>query len=127
MSLLYAVGDVHGSLDKLRALLAACEQHAAGRPRKVLFLGDYIDRGPDSAGVIRLMLRLQDELGGDLVALKGNHEAMLVAAAADEMPATTWLLNGGVETLESYGIDAAEAVPGRHLQWMAALPLSYDD
>ena len=55
--LTFAIGDIHGCLDKLRRLLAACEAHAAGRPARFVFLGDYIDRGPDSRGVIELLMR----------------------------------------------------------------------
>ena len=57
--LTYAIGDIHGSLPKLRRLIAQCEQHAAGHPATFVFLGDYIDRGPQSAGVIRFVIDLQ--------------------------------------------------------------------
>ena len=50
--LTYAIGDIHGRLDLLTTLLAQIEQHRAGRDRTIVFLGDYIDRGPDSAGVV---------------------------------------------------------------------------
>ena len=50
--LTFAIGDVHGCFDMLQSLLGACEAHAAGRPGRYVFLGDYIDRGPDSRGVI---------------------------------------------------------------------------
>ena len=63
MTLTYAIGDIHGSLDKLRALFARCEAHAAGRPMKLVFLGDYIDRGPESFGVIDFLLTLRKRRG----------------------------------------------------------------
>jgi serine/threonine protein phosphatase 1 len=56
--LIYAIGDIHGSLAKLTTLIARCDQHADGRPMTFVFLGDYIDRGPDSAGVIRTLINL---------------------------------------------------------------------
>ena len=56
--LTFAIGDVHGCLDMLQSLLGACEAHAAGRPARYVFLGDYIDRGSDSRGVIQLLMRL---------------------------------------------------------------------
>ena len=66
MTLTYAIGDIHGSLDKLRALFARCEAHAAGRPMKLVFLGDYIDRGPESFGVIDFLLTLRKRQGSRL-------------------------------------------------------------
>jgi hypothetical protein len=57
--LTFAIGDVHGCFDMLQSLLGACEAHAAGRPGRYVFLGDYIDRGSDSRGVIQLLMRRQ--------------------------------------------------------------------
>lgn len=127
MPLTYAVGDVHGSLDKLKALIEACRQHAGGRAHQFVFLGDYIDRGPDSAGVVRFMMRLQDELGGGLIALRGNHEAFVLGLLDGVVPLGLWLRNGGVETLASYGVHEVAELPHAHLEWMRSLRLSYDD
>jgi hypothetical protein len=57
--LVYAIGDIHGSLQKLRDLMTLCEQHADWRSATFVFLGDYIDRGPDSRGVIEALMDLQ--------------------------------------------------------------------
>jgi len=73
MRLTYAVGDVHGCLDKLKSLIAACRQHAGVDEMMLVFLGDYIDRGPESAGVVRYMLSLQADAPQHVIALKGNH------------------------------------------------------
>jgi serine/threonine protein phosphatase 1 len=127
MPLTYAVGDVHGSLDMLKALIEACRQHADGRELQFVFLGDYIDRGPDSAGVVRFMMRLQDELQDRLIALRGNHEAFVLGLLDGAVPLGVWLLNGGVETLASYGVREAAELPRAHLEWMRGLHLSYDD
>lgn len=127
MALTYAVGDIHGSLAKMQALVAACRQHAEGRPMQFVFLGDYIDRGPDSAGVIRAMMDLQEELQERLIALKGNHEAWVLAALDGVAPERGWIFNGGAYTLRSYGVGAASDLPLEHVQWMRALRLSYDD
>ena len=59
MQLTYAIGDIHGCHDLLLALLNGIEEHAGGRPYRLVFLGDYIDRGPDSAGVIQTVRQLQ--------------------------------------------------------------------
>ncbi len=128
MQLTYAIGDIHGSLDKLKALVAGCREHAKGRQMKLVFLGDYIDRGPDPAGVVRLLLRLQSELPpGKVIALRGNHEAMALAVLDGAMPASSWLMNGGTTTLRSYGVSRVDDLPRPHLDWMRALHLTYDD
>ncbi|MGD0025975.1 MAG: metallophosphoesterase family protein [Xanthobacteraceae bacterium] len=127
MSLTYAVGDVHGSLDKLERLIAGCREHADGRPMTFVFLGDYIDRGPQSAGVVRFLLRLQSELREHVIALMGNHEAWALAVADGTMPASNWLLNGGAATLESYGVGHVTELPHAHLDWFRSLRLTYDD
>jgi serine/threonine protein phosphatase 1 len=127
MTLTYAIGDIHGSLDKLRALFARCEAHAAGRPMKLVFLGDYIDRGPESFGVIDFLRVLQKRRGDDLVTLMGNHEDMALAVIDGESSAGSWLSQGGAETLESYEVAQASDIPRAHVDWLRALRLSYDD
>ena len=98
MLLTYAIGDVHGSLDKLQRLMLRCEQNAAGRPFKYVFLGDYIDRGPQSAGVIACLVDLQSRLGDRFIALKGNHEAMALDAVDGTAPLRLWFAQGGAAT-----------------------------
>ena len=126
-SLSYAIGDIHGSLQKLCDLIAQCERHADGRPATFVFLGDYIDRGPDSAGVVDTVMRLQSRLADRVTALKGNHEAVaieVIDGAADE---ELWLREGGAATLRSYGVARASDLPRAHIAWMRALPLYCDD
>jgi serine/threonine protein phosphatase 1 len=127
MTLTYAIGDIHGSLDKLRALFARCEAHAAGRPMKLVFLGDYTDRGPESFGVIDFLRVLQKRRGDDIVTLMGNHEDMALAVIDGESSAGSWLSQGGAETLESYEVAQASDIPRAHVDWLRALRLSYDD
>ncbi|HKR89996.1 MAG TPA: metallophosphoesterase family protein [Phenylobacterium sp.] len=106
--LVYAVGDVHGRLDVLKPLLHDIAQDAlATRPdhRPVLvFLGDYVDRGPDSRQVVDLVLKLQLDGAFDVVALKGNHEEALLQFLAEPAFAMTWMEHGGAATLASYGV-----------------------
>lgn len=125
--LTYAVGDVHGCLDKLKSLIAACRQHAGGEEILLVFLGDYIDRGAESAGVVRYMLGLQAGAPRGIIALKGNHEAWALAVLDGLLPATAWLRNGGTATLSSYGASDVGELPKAHLDWMRSLPLTYDD
>jgi len=124
--LTFAIGDIHGCLDKLRRLLAACEAHAAGRPARWVFLGDYIDRGPDSRGVIELLMQRQQAQPGSTVCLRGNHEQMAIAAHDDERAMPLWLQNSGATTLRNYRRSNGR-IADAHLDWLRALPFCHDD
>ncbi len=126
-SLTYAIGDIHGSLGKLRRLMERCVRHAQGRPTTFVFLGDYIDRGPESAGVVRYVIELQSRLREQVIALKGNHEAVALGVVDGTTPADYWLNLGGAATLRSYGVDRAKALPSEHVDWLRSLRSSYDD
>ena len=126
-SLTYVIGDIHGSLSKLHRLMARCESHAQGRPMKFVFLGDYIDRGPESASVVRYIIELQSRLRERVIALKGNHEAVALDVIDGAAPEDYWLALGGEATLRSYGVDSAQALPREHVDWLRSLWLSYDD
>jgi serine/threonine protein phosphatase 1 len=127
MSLTYAFGDIHGSLDKLKSLIEACRRHADGRTMTLVFLGDYVDRGPDSAGVVRVMMSLQSESAQRVIALKGNHEAWVLSLLDGTTSMSGWLRNGGDATLSSYGVKDVCDLPRAHLDWMGSLRLTYDD
>ena len=127
MSLIFAIGDIHGSLRKLQSLIERCERYADGRPMTFIFLGDYIDRGPDSAGVISYVIDLQARLPERVIALKGNHEAMALDIIDGIIPADQWLAQGGLETLRSYDARSAAELPDAHVDWLRSLPLRYDD
>lgn len=120
---LYAVGDIHGRADLLAALMPRIVNHAAGLPqgvrRRLVFLGDYIDRGADSRGVIDQLVQPPPE-GFERVCLAGNHEEFLLGFLRDPAQAPLWLHNGGLETLESYGIGATEALALRPAHLAAA-------
>jgi serine/threonine protein phosphatase 1 len=122
----YAIGDVHGCLDRLTVLLDRCTRHCAGRPMRLVFLGDYIDRGPDSRGVIDRLRTLQNRMPGAVVCLRGNHEALLLEAVATDDEGL-WLLNGAAQTLKSYGVTEMAALPRDHIDWIASLPFFFDD
>lgn len=110
----YAVGDVHGRDDLLSRLhrLIAEDAAAAGAARNTLvYLGDYIDRGPASRQVLDRLTG--DPLPGfDAVFLKGNHDEFLRRFLEDGAPSDTWLANGGVATLASYGFEGVRPVAG---------------
>lgn len=123
----FAVGDIHGCRGKLRNLIALIEHEAAGEAVKLVFLGDYIDRGADSHGVIEDLMALPARLRGEVVFLTGNHEALALAAAENSADAAAWLSNGGDATLRSYGVAAAAQLPAAHIAWLRALTLMHDD
>jgi serine/threonine protein phosphatase 1 len=104
----YAIGDVHGRLDLLDQLFAQIAEHNASRPPReaiVVMLGDTIDRGPDSRGVVtRLKAGLPFQ--ARLLCLKGNHEEMLVRGLSGEPDQLQrWLDYGGYECAQSYGVE----------------------
>jgi serine/threonine protein phosphatase 1 len=108
MSVLYAVGDVHGRRDLLEALLKAIYADAAARDAapRIVFLGDVIDRGPQSRQVLALVIGTLRDCPGSALIL-GNHEEFMLRfldeTANREQIARQWFANGGLETLESYG------------------------
>ncbi|MBL8555993.1 MAG: serine/threonine protein phosphatase [Phenylobacterium sp.] len=106
--LVYAVGDVHGYAAALKALLADIARDAeASRPAEtplLVFVGDYVDRGPDSRGVIDLILETEASGRFEVVALKGNHEDALLRFLEEPAYASSWIGNWGETTIISYGI-----------------------
>ncbi len=104
----YAVGDIHGRLDLLDALIAKIDTDDGARPSAettIIFLGDLIDRGPDSAGVVE-RLRELGATRSNLRFLMGNHEEIFLAAlGSDERALRLFCRIGGRETILSYGID----------------------
>ena len=128
---LFAIGDIHGCVGELAALLAGLDVESGDT---VCFVGDYLDRGPDSKGVIDLLLQRRAQTGDvEWVFLKGNHEDMCLAFLG--RPGNwgeSWLMNGGAAALRSYGVDArAEpavvegAMPEEHLAFLEGLGRAY--
>jgi serine/threonine protein phosphatase 1 len=123
----FAIGDIHGSLRKFRGLIARCREYADERPATFVFLGDYIDRGPESAGVVDYLIEMQSSPSERCIALMGNHEAFALGVMEGTTDADHWLSQGGAETLLSYCVTSARDLPRQHVEWMGALPLTYDD
>ncbi len=117
-SRVYAIGDIHGRSDLLRRLHAMILEDAApdspGSPdsaslrKVVVYVGDYVDRGPDSSGVIEMLI--EEPLPGfESHPLKGNHEDMMIRFLDSGEGAETWLMmNGARDTLQSYGIEFSD-------------------
>lgn len=107
----YAVGDIHGELALLDQVLDflrddAAAARARGLSPLVVFLGDYVDRGPHNRGVLDRLIALADETWCATCFLAGNHEAAMLAFLDDPVANAAWLGFGGIETLANYGIVA---------------------
>ncbi|GIW93692.1 MAG: serine/threonine protein phosphatase [Pirellulaceae bacterium] len=117
---LIAIGDIHGCLAAFEALL---ERIAPGPDDTLVLLGDYVDRGPDTRGVLDRMLTLRNACR--LVPLMGNHELMMLQAFEDHWTAYEWLESGGRQTLASYG-GKPSAVPAEHLEFIRSCRPFYE-
>ena len=120
-----AIGDIHGCSTALNTLLAAVDP---GPEDQIVTLGDYVDRGPNSRGVLDLLLELH--AGGRLVALRGNHDVMMLEARHDPEERRLWLACGGKQTLESYGAKITEkgelkGVLDSHLRFLEETCVDY--
>ncbi len=117
---IFAIGDIHGCLLALEALLA---QFPINWGKDLLvFLGDYIDRGPDSRKVIELVLELKETYPEKVVALKGNHEWLFERYLKGE-DVEVFLYNGGVATLKNYFNEGKLEIPKEHREFISNLPL----
>lgn len=134
----YVIGDVHGCLDRLVSLHWQIARDLAARPVRdsiLVHLGDYVDRGPDSAGVLWLLAGTLAAPVARRVDLCGNHEAMMLdSLRGNRETAGVWLDNGGDETLRSYGLpfpaamepaDWARQVPESHVAFMTNLDMMH--
>ncbi len=119
---LFAIGDIHGCVSKLKLLVQSFAD--LDRKDKIIFLGDYIDRGESSREVIDYIIDLRNT-GLDIITLRGNHEEMLLGAYENKRNIITWLLNGGSFTLESFGIINVSELPARYLDFFYGLKYFY--
>ena len=115
-SRLYVIGDIHGRLDLLDRMVDAINRDAEehGGSSITVTLGDYIDRGPQSRGVLDRLL--ENPFPGEYVALKGNHEALLETFLGDPGTGAHWQHLGGVETLHSFGVRVAPLMGARNFE-----------
>lgn len=123
------IGDIHGELDKLKKLISKLKVRDND---KFIFLGDYIDRGPYSKGVLDYVLNILDTYEGS-VALKGNHEQLAIDAIRyrSEYMIYSWIRNGGGITIKSYcdHVDLYEddLISPEHFKFIVNLPFYYED
>ena len=132
----YAIGDVHGCDDLLETMLARIasdrEYRHPDSPATMVLVGDYVDRGPGSAAVVDRLMRGIDDF--ELICLKGNHEAMLLACTetGDRQAWASWIHNGGDTTVHSFGVTVrygffradylVDALGPERLAWLRGLP-----
>src|ERR1700730_14680145 len=114
MTQTYVIPDIPGQFDLLNEGLA--EITARGDAGVIITIGDYVDKGPESKQVIDRLLSGVGE-GWSFVALKGNHDAMMVQALRDPTKRAAWMEKGGDAALASYGGEPA-AVPQTHIDWL---------
>ncbi len=137
---IYAIGDIHGCLNELRAIIDMIDAETATSSDNtdeptLVFLGDYIDRGPDSRAVLNTLVNLRASRTGATF-LMGNHEAALLDFLAEPTRHGEWLHWGGAETLRSYGVERiwsreendlaaelAERMPHAHRDFLESLEL----
>lgn len=116
-----AIGDIHGCYESMVALLNKLESYT---DRTFVFIGDYIDRGPESKKVVEHLIEFQKEV--DCLFLRGNHEQMLLDAY-EEGQLKLWLMNGGRSTLKSYGIESpSEQLPVSHKEFYNQTKMYFD-
>jgi serine/threonine protein phosphatase 1 len=133
MTTYYAIGDVHGENGKLDDLLAQIARDAGDASHKIVFVGDLIDRGPNSHAVVATAMELAH--AGAAIALRGNHEELMLYAFDREETAGLyhWANNGGDETIRAYERAGGkkdywrEAIDREHLKWLRGLPTMWRD
>jgi len=117
-----AISDIHGCADTFDALLDKIQFTTED---ELYLLGDYVDRGPDSKGVIDDIWQLQKE-GYSVKCLRGNHEQLMIDSKIDRNSAYIWMANGGDTTLDSFGGLILDEVPQKYFDWMENLPYFFE-
>jgi serine/threonine protein phosphatase 1 len=108
-----AIGDIHGYSQSLAALLAAIDPKPADL---IVPLGDFVDRGPDTPGAMKLLIELARHCR--LAPLLGNHDEMLLSVRQIGRRFEEWLSYGGRETLDAYGVGSPQEIPEEHVQFL---------
>jgi serine/threonine protein phosphatase 1 len=122
---IYAIGDIHGRLDLLDQLHERIKddlRSAAEKQIKLVYLGDYVDRGPNSSGVVSRLLE-PEPFPAERIFLRGNHEEILLNFIDGRAYRERWFLNGGAAAIKAYGIDTPDH-PTETEAWAIAAKLS---
>lgn len=119
---LIAISDIHGCSTALRALIGAIDPRAEDT---IIVLGDFIDYGPDSKGVVEQLMDLSQRC--ELITVMGNHEEMLLTALDSRSELKYWLNCGGERTLDSYGyVPGGDLIPDAHLRFIRSCRNYYE-
>jgi len=110
----FCISDIHGCSSTFQALL---DKIGLSKDDHLFLLGDYIDRGPDSKGVLDIIIKLMND-GFNVHPLRGNHEQMLLDALTDRRAEMLFLQNAGGRTLQSFGVKRAADVPGIYIDFV---------
>lgn len=139
MTTYYVIADIHGRFDLLKLAVDKIHSHTDGfEDYKIITLGDYIDRGPQSKDVIDMLMGMSQY--PDTICLQGNHESMAVESISKLPNINWWVSNGGDATIQSYGFEFSQdqldryygilmpqgVIPDEHVKWMASLPIFYE-
>ena len=116
----FAIGDIHGCAKALRSIIEVIDPQPED---EIIFLGDYVDRGPDTRDAIDQIIDLQSRT--QVVTLRGNHEIMLMSVAMNGLDDSVWRANGGNTTLASYG-GSLSKIPSSHLVFLHELLPYYE-
>jgi serine/threonine protein phosphatase 1 len=122
VDLTYAIGDIHGYAQLLGTLLDVIAVHAAGRSHRVVTLGDYVNKGPDSAGALRMLMSRTAAAPDRFVSLMGNHDLALLRAAQDPAEEAKFASMGGLDVLAQFGVATAVDLPADVVDWVAQRP-----
>jgi len=140
--MIYAIGDIHGQVTMLQEMLTQLREQPLAEDDTVVFLGDYIDRGENSRGVIETLLAFRKE-HSNTIFLRGNHEQLMLEARTEGSPqpasragymlfgerTMNWLQNGGTDALESYEVEDYSVwfdfIPDEHWEFFEATQIEY--
>ncbi len=120
---IYAIGDIHGCFNSLKELIE--NKIKLKKKDKLIILGDYIDRGPDSMNVLNYIIELQNN-NFDVITLLGNHESMLLNAFYNKGEISKWIHNGGNETLKSFKINSLNQIEPKYISFIKSLRYYYE-
>ncbi len=115
MPRVFAIGDIHGCCKTFKKLLL--EKLVIKKSDKIYCIGDYVDRGHDSKGVIDFIIELREK-GYNIHTLRGNHEQMMLDSIIDQKKLDHWLKNGGGETLKSFDVSSVKELQHKYLAFL---------
>ena len=132
MSRTYVIADLHGRFDLLCKAVDMIEADAGEEGGRLIILGDFVDRGPQSRNIIDLLIAGPQRPNWEWTIIQGNHEAMMLECLSNTNILSWWIKNGGGETLRSYGYQQGDnlfplKIPAEHLEWLASLPIVMED